>query len=102
MPNFVDRIPQGTGSRGAVGAYIAESLPNIIGEMYSGGIITTYNVSGVFYGSRNGGGNGGTHNSVINSQTQYTVFNARNSSSVYKDKAPVQQDATVVNFCIRY
>ena len=29
-------------------------------------------------------------------------FNASRSSSTYKDDAPVQQDATVVCFCIRY
>jgi len=76
-----------------LGGIKAESLPNITGTISSGGVISTYNVSGVFDGSTNGGGNGGTHNSVINGQTQHAVFNASNSSSTYQDNAPVQQEA---------
>lgn len=94
LPNFVDRIPQGTGSRGTVGTYLAESLPNITGKFDSYSATTT----GAFK----------TLNALIgnlNAQVPYLYakeFDASLSSEVYKDNAPVQQAATVVNFCIKY
>ena len=84
-----------------LGGIKAESLPNIKGEMYSGGIYSTYNVSGVFDGSSTGAGTGATHNKAINAQTQHTIFNASNSSSTYQDDAPVQQEAVQYPYFIQ-
>ena len=94
-PNFVDRIPQGRGSRGTVGTYIAESLPNVkgYGHMLDGGsgCFTT----GKVYQFVRGGDSAAYQNRNI-------TFNASLSSSTYQDNAPVQQAATAVVFCIRY
>ena len=104
LPNFNDRIPQGSGSRGVVGSYLAESLPNITGV--AGSIIGPNSAgfgqkSGVFKESStletmkvNSGDYTGANNDLI--------FNASHSSSTYQDNAPVQQAATVVIFCIKY
>lgn len=102
VPNFTNRIPQGSGSRGRVGACLAESLPNITAGDPTGaksfllaqivGQEGALNVSNVakFYSYNFGG-------------TAYvSSIDASLSSSVYQDGAPVQQAATVVNFCIRY
>ena len=107
IPNFVDRIPQGRGSRGGVGSYLAERLPNISGttgfsRSTSGdGWVSTYNPSGCFYQASTNTGNG-----IGSSHTDVTVgvlgFAASNSSSTYQNNAPVQQAASVCNFCIKY
>lgn len=107
VPNFVDRIPQGRGSRGGVGSYLAERLPNISGTtgfargVSGGGWVSTYNPNGCFYQASTNAGNG-----LGSSHTDVTAgvlgFAASNSSSTYQNNAPVQQAATVVNFCIKY
>lgn len=96
MPNFADRIPQGSGSRGVVGAYIAESLPNIKGTFNVRQVGKALHLSGAFSLQKDeeGGGGGGNGSTL--------KFNAYDSSSTYKDNAPVQQAATAVVFCIRY
>lgn len=102
LPNFNDRIPQGKGNRGTVGAYLSESLPNITGT-FGGSYYTrsesATNDTGAFQNtltiSANRGG-GNEHTSSTHS------FDASRSSSTYQDNAPVQQAATVVNFCIKY
>ena len=99
VPNFVDRIPQGSGSRGTVGAYLAESLPNIRGKFANWaqngkGVLQ----EGALYGDGTTGGGGqdrGSNNTAM-------ALDASRYSSIYKDNANVQQAATVVNFCIRY
>ena len=95
LPNFVDRIPQGAGSRGTVGTYIAESLPNVkgYGHMIDGGsgCFTTGEISKFIRGG-----------DTAAYQCRNITFDASLSSSTYQDNKPVQQDATVVNFCIRY
>lgn len=102
VPNFVDRIPQGSGSRGTVGAYLAESLPNVKGTIEwlpprnassipeGTGAFSTVDLGAVALGGQ------------VLSKGAEADFNASRSSSTYKDDAPIQQDATVVNFCIKY
>lgn len=41
LPNFNDRVIQGAGTRGSVGTYKAESLPNISGK--TGNVLSTSN-----------------------------------------------------------
>lgn len=107
LPNFGDRVIQGSGTRGSVGDYKSESLPNITGttgfarDVGGGGWVSTHNPRGCFYQASTNAGNG-----LGSSHTDVTAgvlgFAASNISSTYQDKAPVQQAATVVNFCIRY
>ena len=101
MPNFNDRIPQGKGSRGDVGTYLSESLPNITGSISivdralggagSGAFYST-NMSNKWANWSQAGGGGALD----------YIFDASRSSSTYQNNAPVQQAATVVNFCIKY
>lgn len=111
IPNFTNRIPQGSGSRGTVGAYLAESLPNIYTEIssrkfeYGVGVIANVTGAGTFEND----GYTATSNVYIaggNKTTSYplqkSTINASLSSSTYQDNAPVQQAATAVVFCIRY
>lgn len=91
-----DRVIQGAGSRGTVGATLEESLPNITGsfELATG--------AGVRYDSDlNGCFSKGSATSWIESYAQgsgYKAdFNAHNSSNTYKDNAPVQQNAYLIN-----
>ena len=107
LPNFGDRVIQGSGTRGSVGDYKSESLPNITGttgfarNTSGGGWVGTYGPNGCFYQASTNTGHG-----LGSSQTTVTAgvlgFAASNISSTYQDNAPVQQAATVVNFCIRY
>ena len=95
LPNFNDRIPQGSGSRGMVGAYLSESLPNITGSITG----TTYRgANGAFSQTATSGWSG---TSTYTGPADFD-FNASRSSSTYQNNAPVQQAATVVNFCIKY
>ena len=107
MPNFTDRVPQGAGSRGGVGAYPAERLPNITGSTYMsnahGALQGISRYTGCFSAEDYGGfefPDGGAD--LAGNSPRKLIINASLSSSVYKDGAPVQQAATVVNFCIRY
>ena len=86
-----------TGYRGSGGGYVAESLPNIKGSVYTGNANSATSAvfkdaSGVFgtltatkdFGNKSG-----------NSTDNYGLsFNASSSSSTYQDNAPVQQRAT--------
>ena len=94
VPNFTNRIPQGSGSRGTVGTYLSESLPNISGQFdsYSAKATGAFKALNALMGN-------------LNAQVPYLYakeFDASLSSEVYKDNAPVQPAATVVNFCIKY
>lgn len=97
---------QGSGTRGNVGDYIAESLPNITG--FANG---SMNQSGQFQQNvRNGCVE--TYNNgpgYITSQftTSYVAadsfrVNASWSSSTYQDNASVQQNALLIQCCIKY
>lgn len=102
LPDFQDRVIQGSGTRGNVGTYKAESLPNINGEFASyqaDGILKPTNIcKGVFYqGTQRG-------NSYVGKvDTGYDLgFDASRSSSVYQTNAPVQQNALLIQCCIKY
>lgn len=101
LPNFNDRIPQGSGSRGVVGSYLAESLPNIRGKFATNRFDTWATLEqGAFYSTKD--------NAIIDDgadrsfTTNSLNLDASRSSSTYQDNAPVQQAATVVIFCIKY
>jgi hypothetical protein len=101
VPNFNNRIPQGSGSRGTVGAYLSESLPNITGTFG----VPKYEIVNVGTGAFTSTVNGTEYNMSsleVNRNGHFFYFSASRSSSTYQDNAPVQQAATVVNFCIRY
>ena len=109
LPNFNNRIPQGSGSRGMVGAYLAESLPNITGSLYNAN--TVYQDVGLDSGVAKGAIRIETDShprQACGNVTGYDNnnlgwnFDASRSSSTYQNNAPVQQAATVVNFCIKY
>lgn len=92
-----DRVLQGAGSRGSVGATVNESLPNITGTLaVSHTTYTTDAYDGAFANvlevthNDMGSGNLGTMHRTIQ-------FNASNSCATYQDNAPVQQDAYLVN-----
>lgn len=91
MPNFNDRIPQGNGSRGTVGAYLAESLPQ-----------HTHNLSLFQSAGKVWGEIGACWGGDDARRGPYDATTTNASSSTYQDNSPVQQAATVVNFCIRY
>lgn len=93
---------QGSGTRGNVGTYKTESLPNITGTIDqwivgSGGL----NNAGVFSTTTSKGeGNylgGGQH-----TNSQVPIFNANASSSIYQNGAHVQQNALLIQCCIKY
>lgn len=98
VPNFVNRIPQGSGSRGTVGAYLAESLPNFQANL--GDIFPYTETSGAVTSTKKKVGwtivNG---SNLVNGDT---TIKPSVTSSTYQDNAPVQQAAAVVNLCIRY
>lgn len=82
------------GLRDGVGKYVPAGLPNITGTVSSGGVYSTYDVSGAFTGSTNGGGSGATHGSAYNEQVQHTIFDASKSNSIYGNSTTVQQPST--------
>lgn len=97
LPNFNDRIPQGSGNRGGVGSYLAESLPNPQSTLYTywgGGTGSGGNASII------GQGYSGAISNTRASDGVYTRIETLNN--VYHYNAPVQQAATVVCFCIKY
>lgn len=100
MPNFTDRIAQGFGTRGSVGSYLNESLPNIASEEGRGIITSDDNPSKDIppfkYLRTSGTETGGAGASKM------FGFDASLSSSTYKDNAPVQQNATIVLYCVKY
>ena len=92
-----------------VGAYLAESLPNITGSLYNAN--TVYQDVGLDSGVAKGAIRIETDShsrQACGNVTGYDNnnlgwnFDASRSSSTYQNNAPVQQAATVVNFCIKY
>lgn len=101
LPNAQDRVLQMFGSRGNVGALLAESLPNITGGVTS--IMHTENLgsSGAFSIDATGISTLMGNNVRLTNSFNFG-FNASRSSSAYQDNAPVQQNALVCCFCIKY
>lgn len=99
MPNFQDRVIQGSGTRGSVGTYKTESLPNIKGDTTHQ---ANYNKSPTvpFVNSANIRANTLGAQSYTNAYS--LEFNASLSSSTYQDDAPVQQNALLIQCCIKY
>ena len=100
LPNFNDRIPQGKGNRGGVGALLNESLPNIKGSLVDDLVNSTQTTSGAFSISAIRSDTTGSATGTLRVAT--LNFDASSSSNTYKDNAPVQQAAVVVCFCIKY
>lgn len=77
-----------------------ESLPNITGK--------TNTISSFLSGSTSSGAFGYTRTQTghwwdsTNNDNGYLTFDASNSSSTYKDNAPVQQDALCINYIIKF
>jgi hypothetical protein len=93
-----DRVLQGAGTRGAVGTELAESLPNITGDVlpYSGAGLCRDNgtYEGVF---KQGSITAGATLQNVGGGSSSIGFDASRSSSTYQDNAPVQPDAYLVN-----
>lgn len=93
---------QGSGTRGNVGTYKTESLPNITGDGLKNTSVQGFNISeisGAFtvtktYTTGNPAGGTGTSGKV--------GFDASHSSSTYQNSAPVQQNALLIQCCIKY
>lgn len=98
LPDFRDRVIQGSGIRGNVGTYKNESLPNITGVVAFSDARVNY-ISGAFTARSIGAAN-----SAYSGNTQQYVadFSAGNSSATYQNGAPVQQDAALILCCIKY
>lgn len=110
MPDFQDRVIQGSGTRGTVGTYKAESLPNITGTfgLAGGWEITgsgTYSYgtppSGVFRNITQANHFTGSHNANATG-TGAISLDASRSSSTYQNGTPVQQNAILIQCCIKY
>lgn len=101
LPNCSGKFLQMDTSK-TVGTNIEAGLPNITGSVSTGGSYSTYNLTGVFLGSTNGGGTGATHASAYNGQTQHLKFDASNSNAIYGKSTTVQPPAIVVNYFIKY
>lgn len=107
LPNAQDRVLQMFGSRGNVGALLAESLPNITGNVTitsAHGLILSDGQSkptGAFkVGAK---GDLPYTSATIQSNVGADLgFDASGPSSTYQDNAPVQQNALVCCFCIKY
>lgn len=104
LPDFQDRVIQGNGTRGNVGTYKAESLPNITGLAYGG--VTQRSLAwvgtGAFKGYKASGNNYTPSGSSANEYNNGFEFNASWSNSTYIDSAPVQQNALLIQCCIKY
>lgn len=85
-----------TGLRDAVGKYVTESLPNITGSItgqITGVGTSATSKSGVFSKSQENSSKSGANGSNYRVFANLS-FDASDSSSTYKDNAPVQQRAT--------
>lgn len=106
MPNFQDRVIQGSGTRGNVGGYIPESLPNITGAFklagQNVGNSTFDGFSGAFYNSTSYSGYYQTPTGTSGIGGALPAFDASLSTSTYQDNAPVQPNALLIQCCIKY
>ena len=90
---------QGSGTRGNVGTYKTESLPNIKGDTTHQ---ANYNKSptGPFVNSAETRANTLGAQSYVNAYS--LEFDASLTSSTYQNGAPVQQNALLIMCCIKY
>lgn len=96
LPDFRDRYPIGAGTN-ALGAYIAEQLPNITGDIYTAdagfdagsSALTGDNAVNVY--------STGTVRNTFN----HLVFNAHNSNNIYTDSGKVYPASLALNFIIK-
>lgn len=97
---------QGAGTRGVVGTYKAESLPNFKGSFYATNRFVpndSINVSGPFTYNDIPAGTRGSHlydDSEIKLSSIF--FNANLANSTYQDNSHVQQEALLIQCCIKY
>ena len=97
-----DKVLQGAGTRGSVGSTVNESLPNITGTYIGNSIFKATSqdsttTTGAFE-RRTDLTSKNTNQSALSGSTGVGIgFNASLSSSTYRDNAPVQQDAYLVN-----
>ena len=97
---MTDRVLQGAGVRGAVGATLNESLPNIKNSFaIRAGVDAPDGLINIDY-SR-----GGTTPVVLTSGAGASVIlstSADKSSSTYQDNAPVQTNALCIVYAVKY
>lgn len=93
---------QGSGTRGNVGTYKTESLPNITGKLRSSSTADS-DASGAFYYITQPSGQGlmGADAGLLK-WNSFAGLNASRSSSTYQNNAPVQQNALLIQCCIKY
>ena len=99
LPNFQDRVIQGSGTRGNVGTYKAESLPNIKGK-FGNALSTGNQANGCFYEDIHTAGVNYDTSPIALARTEY--FDASLSSFTYQDNASVQPNALLIQCCIKY
>ena len=101
MPNFTDRVIQGYGTRGNVGSYLNESLPNITGMI--GNIDTAYGGTQTGCIANDGVSSGyGITGVADRNLSVRSRIDASLSSSTYQNNAPVQPNAILIQCCIKY
>lgn len=92
-----DRVLQGAGTRGDVGTEVAESLPNVTGDI--GYALpsdnTSFQPSGAFYRKQISKPVVRWYDGVTSGEV--VALDNNKSASTYQDDAPVQQDAYLVN-----
>lgn len=98
---------QGSGTRGNVGTYKDESLPNISGYLQSDMNHTGWlglRGTGSFYqeGTVSNAAQTTSVASMQSDQGSTLYFKASRSSSTYQNDAPVQQNALLIQCCIKY
>lgn len=99
LPNLQDRVIQGYGSRGTVGSYLNESLPNIKGYTNYGLFSNQAYPTGCFT-QTNQSTSGSSTTGIDGWRAQ--IFDASRSSSTYQDNAPVQQNALCLMVIVKY
>ena len=93
---------QGSGTRGNVGTYKSESLPNITGSS-TGGLATTISggSTGAFYPTSEVISGGGVQGGSTFGSLSWGI-DASRSSTTYQSDAPVQAQALLIMCCIKY
>lgn len=91
---------QGSCNRGGVGTYKSESLQNISSSVNGFRIDPTVQSQ---YGALSFEvSSGGATNGCVYIKTGVLSINASRSSSIYQNSAPVQQNALLIQCCIKY
>lgn len=113
LPNFTDRVIQGAGTRGNIGDYISESLPNFNATFQSNlqsGQTNRAALTWNQYATGTAGitplntGSLAANTSGINIVGGCTGFTIDLSdyAETYQNNAPVQQQALLIQCCIKY